>query len=124
MKPYIKYLTFAFVLLMAYSQIFTYVYLGVISSPSARIADGVVGIHAPLDNSNILDNAIIEETTEENKDDREALHINFRGYNDIALLFSSIDRVEPRSFQPYRFTPFQYHTLATDAYIRFRVFKV
>src|SRR5882724_4376100 len=65
LKRCIQYLTIAFVLLMGYSQIFTYVFLGVISTPSARIADGAIRIHAPFNNASIFDSAIIEEMNEE-----------------------------------------------------------
>ena len=125
MKRYIKYLTIAFVLLMGYSQIFTYVFLGVISTPSASIADGIVRIHTSQKTSGILENAIIEEIGEENKNDREVPHINSKEHNNcVASLFLAINYTESLAVRAYRFSPFQYLIRSTDSYIRFRAFRV
>ena len=123
MRRFIKYpVSVAFVLLMGYSQIFTYVYLGVISTPTARIADGIERIHTPLASSSIFDYAIIEES-EENKDDRDPLNFQTRAY-DIASFFLPTSRAESFSCHTHLSNPCQSLAIAGDSYIRFRVFRL
>ena len=109
---------------MGYSQIFTYVFLGVISTPSASIADGIECVHAPLVNTNIFDNAIIEEIGETNRNDRDVLHLHGKGYDSVASLFLPISCVETGNNQAFEVNPFSFHSHAGDSYIRFRAFRL
>ncbi len=119
-----KYLTIACALLMGYSQIFTYVYLGVISTPSTGITDGIVQIHAPLHNTKLFENTLIEEVDEEIKYDREAVYTYSMAYNSVASLCLSIIGPQPLTVRTYRFSLFQYLSHSADSYIRFCVFRV
>ena len=109
---------------MGYSQVFTYVYLGVLTTHAARITDGIVNFHTPLDNTSFFERTMIEEIEEENKDDRDALRLDSKEYDTIASLVSPISPVAPVAVQAYRYTPFQYHTLAQDSSLRLCVFRV
>ncbi|HRI80493.1 MAG TPA: hypothetical protein PLR06_13250 [Cyclobacteriaceae bacterium] len=123
MKRSVKYLTVAFLFLMGYSQIFTYVYLGVSATPTARIAEGAKHYTAPLTNASIFDNAMIEEI-EENKDDRDPLNIHSRILDSVHALFMPFNLAKSFQVRASRFSPFEYSTLSGDSCIRFRVFRL
>ena len=110
-------------LLMGYSQIFTYVYLGAVSTPAARIADGIEEVHKPLNNSTIFDNAVIQEI-EENKNERDQLNIHNKAYDNIASLFMPIGLVDQFNGHVHITKSHQHFALPGNDYIRLRVFRL